>query len=416
MRKLVRLGDIAQINPRFNKSLLADETPVSFVPMAAVGAADGKIDASTIRPFNEVKKGSYTPFCDGDVLFAKVTPCMENGKMAVAHGLTNGVGFGSSEFHVLRPSNLVDARYLYYFVSSQSFRNEAAKHMTGAVGLRRVPASFIADAEIPLVGMPEQLQIVADIEKQFSRLDEAVANLQRVKANLKRYKAAILKAAVEGRLVETETAWIRSSKWIPIGTVVQSLDQGWSPQCENESRSNDQQWAVMKTTAVQPMQFFVDENKKLPSELTPREHLELAEGDLLITRAGPRNRVGVTCLVRSSAHRMMLCDKAYRLRAKLETVLPGYLEVVLNSPTLLTALDEMKSGISDSGLNLTQKRFSELCIPLPTLAEQAYIVSKVERHLSIISEVESVIALNLKCATVLRQKILHSSFSPVNSI
>ena len=168
------------------------------------GAADGKIDASTIRPFNEVKKGSYTPFCDGDVLFAKVTPCMENGKMAVAHGLTNGVGFGSSEFHVLRPSNLVDARYLYYFVSSKSFRNEAAKHMTGAVGLRRVPASFIAGAEIPLVGMPEQLQIVAEIEKQFSRLDEAVANLQRVKANLKRYKAAILKAAVEGRLVETE--------------------------------------------------------------------------------------------------------------------------------------------------------------------------------------------------------------------
>ena len=205
MREMVRLSDVAQINPRFDKSSLADDALVSFVPMAAVGAADGQIDASTLRPFGEVKKG-YTPFREGDVLFAKVTPCMENGKMAVARGLTNGVGFGSSEFHVLRPTERIDAKYLYHFVSSESFRKEAAQHMTGAVGLRRVPTAFLAEAELPLVDLDEQRRIVAEIDKQFSRLDEAVANLQRVKVNLKRYKAAVLKAAIEGRLVETEAS------------------------------------------------------------------------------------------------------------------------------------------------------------------------------------------------------------------
>ena len=178
--QLTRLGDVAHINPRFDKSSLADDVPVSFVQMASVGASDGKINVSIVRPFAEVKKGSYTPFKDGDVLFAKVTPCMENGKMAIARGLMNGVGFGSSEFHVLRPSDQLDAKYLYYFVSSQAFRKEAAGHMTGAVGLRRVPAAFLADAQLPMVPLDEQRRIVAEIEQQFSRLDEAVANLQRV--------------------------------------------------------------------------------------------------------------------------------------------------------------------------------------------------------------------------------------------
>lgn len=155
MREMVRLSDVAQINPRFDKTSLADDALVSFVPMAAVGAADGQIDASTTRPFGEVKKG-YTPFREGDVLFAKVTPCMENGKMAVARGLKNGVGFGSSEFHVLRPTERVDAKYLYHFVSSESFRKEAARHMTGAVGLRRVPTAFLSDAELPLVDLDEE--------------------------------------------------------------------------------------------------------------------------------------------------------------------------------------------------------------------------------------------------------------------
>ena len=102
--------------------------------MQAVGAGDGTIDVSNLRPAAEVKKG-FTNFQEGDVLFAKITPCMENGKMAVVPKVASGYGFGSTEFHVLiRLQNGLDPRYLYYFVSSQSIRKEAAHNMTGAVG------------------------------------------------------------------------------------------------------------------------------------------------------------------------------------------------------------------------------------------------------------------------------------------
>ena len=93
----VPLSKAVEINPKTDRSLLADNTEVTFVPMAAVEAASGRVDTSTVRRYEEVKKG-YTHFRDGDVLFAKITPCMENGKMAVVQSLRNGIGLGSTEF------------------------------------------------------------------------------------------------------------------------------------------------------------------------------------------------------------------------------------------------------------------------------------------------------------------------------
>jgi type I restriction enzyme S subunit len=198
---IVKIEDIAEVNPRLRKTDISDDLIVSFVPMPAVGAGDGSIDVSDLRPFGEVKKG-FTKFQEGDVLLAKITPCMENGKMAIVPKVSNGYGFGSTEFHVLRPKEGVDARYLYYYVSSKEFRGVAERYMTGAVGQKRVSTTYLKEQEIPLAPYAQQTRIVAEIEKQFSRLDEAVANLKRVKANLKRYKAAVLKAAVEGKLTE----------------------------------------------------------------------------------------------------------------------------------------------------------------------------------------------------------------------
>jgi type I restriction enzyme S subunit len=191
---IAKIEEIAEVNPRLGKAGIPDDLPVSFVPMPAVGAGDGSIDVSQVRQFGEVRKG-FTSFQQGDVLFAKITPCMENGKMAVVPKVQNGFGFGSTEFHVLRPKPGIDARYLYYYVSSRRFRGEAEHQMSGAVGQKRVPTQYLRECTIPLAPLNQQTRIIAEIEKQFSRLDEAVANL-------KRYKAAVLKAAVEGKLTE----------------------------------------------------------------------------------------------------------------------------------------------------------------------------------------------------------------------
>lgn len=167
--------------------------------MAAVDAELGAIGEPAERPLSQVRKG-YTAFGDHDVLFAKITPCMENGKAAIAKNLTNGLGFGSTEFHVLRPSVGVLSEWVYHFVRQTSFRRDARAHFAGTAGQLRVPASFLESTEIALPPLPEQRRIVAEIEKQFTRLDAGVAALKRVQANLKRYRASVLKAACEGRL------------------------------------------------------------------------------------------------------------------------------------------------------------------------------------------------------------------------
>ena len=112
---IVPLSDLVQINPGIDKTRFQDSDEVPFVPMPAVEAETGHIDTSEKRSFGQVKSG-FTSFATGDVLFAKITPCMENGKMAIVPKLPDGVGFGSTEFHVLRPSQAIDEHLLYYFV------------------------------------------------------------------------------------------------------------------------------------------------------------------------------------------------------------------------------------------------------------------------------------------------------------
>ena len=198
-----RLPEIALINPK-PTAVLDDELDVSFLPMKAVEAISGRADLSEERRIREVRKG-YTCFCNGDVLWAKITPCMENGKAAVVRNLKNGVGFGSTEFHVLRPlARRVLAEWLFFFLIQQSVRRDARKNMTGSAGQLRVPTTYLADLALPLPSLVEQRAIVAKIEALFSELDKGVEQLQTIKQQLKQYRQAVLKAAFEGKLT---AAW-----------------------------------------------------------------------------------------------------------------------------------------------------------------------------------------------------------------
>ena len=122
---IVRLGDVCEINPSTKGKFAScyENMPVSFLPMEAVKAGTGVMNPID-RKFAEVRKG-YTYFENGDILFAKITPCMQNGKHAIARSLTNGVGFGSTEFHVLRPEKNIIAEWVYYFVSQKEFLRRA---------------------------------------------------------------------------------------------------------------------------------------------------------------------------------------------------------------------------------------------------------------------------------------------------
>lgn len=148
---MTSLGSVCEINPKKGEDQrLGNGLKVSFVPMPAV-TEKGDIDASETKMYDVVKTG-FTYFAENDVLFAKITPCMENGKGAIAKGLYNGIGFGSTEFHVLRPiSGKTNPYWIYTLTSFPEFRLNAANNMTGSAGQRRVPASFL---ENYLVSVP----------------------------------------------------------------------------------------------------------------------------------------------------------------------------------------------------------------------------------------------------------------------
>lgn len=157
-----------------------------------------------------------------------------------------------------------------------------------------------------------------------------------------------------------------------------TMHQGWSPQCEKEASPCESVWGVLKTTAIQPGLFLPEHNKRLPKALAPLPQIEVRVGDILMTCAGPRSRCGIACLVRSTRKNLMISGKMYRFRVPDKLVEPRYLEAFLQTAMARDAIDRMKTGGSDSGLNLTHDRFRQLEVPVAPLNEQRRIVETYE--------------------------------------
>jgi type I restriction enzyme S subunit len=237
-----------------------------------------------------------------------------------------------------------------------------------------ISQTILKDFPIRIAPLPEQRRIVARIDSLSAKSSRARAHFDHIPRLVEKYKQSILAAAFRGEL----TRLSRSLRPVPISAMIATLDQGWSPKCEREPASEPNEWAVIKTTAIQPIHFVGGENKRLPSHLKPRPEIAIEAGDVLITRAGPRSRVAIACVVKQTRPCLMLCDKAYRLRVKQGVADPTFLALMLNAPQSLEALERIKTGISDSGLNLTQSKFLELSIPELTVGEQREIVHRIE--------------------------------------
>lgn len=159
------------------------------------------------------------------------------------------------------------------------------------------------------------------------------------------------------------------------------LHQGWSPQCESTPAPQGE-WGVLKTTAVQDGYFLEEENKKLPAALSPKPELEVTAGDLLMTCAGPRSRCGVICHVPKTRSKLIFSGKIYRFRPNAEHVEPKFLTHLLRTAELKEKIDEIKTGISESGMNMTRERFFALPVRLAPLAEQTRIAQKLDELLA----------------------------------
>ncbi|MFW2176929.1 MULTISPECIES: N-6 DNA methylase [unclassified Moraxella] len=189
--QLSKLNSLCLTNPsKAEIRHLPNELLVSFVEMSSV-SNDGYIANKVDKPLGELK-GSYTYFAENDIILAKITPCMENGKCALATGLTNHVGLGSSEFHVFRVnSQQTSPAFLFYFLNREKIRKEAEKNMTGASGHRRVPIGYYENLTIPLPSIDEQKRIIQQIEALEAKIIQAQAIIdqtaERKQAILQKY-------------------------------------------------------------------------------------------------------------------------------------------------------------------------------------------------------------------------------------
>lgn len=186
---------VMAVNPPPRRARELDETDeVSFVPMEAIGE-DGGLDLGRTKPLDEIGSG-YTAFEDGDVVVAKITPCFENGKGAIARGLKNGAGFGTTELHVLRAGKCLDKRFLFYLTTSHTFRMLGESEMYGAGGQKRVPPEFAKDFRVPFPPLDEQQIIVHFLDAKTAQIDTLVTQKRQLIDKLKEKRSALIARTV----------------------------------------------------------------------------------------------------------------------------------------------------------------------------------------------------------------------------
>jgi len=311
------LEELVDLNPRHPSNTLRKQL-VSFVPMPAVDEYSGAITAHESRPLDQVWKG-YTHFQDGDVIFAKITPCMENGKAAIAANLTNGLACGSTEFHVLRPTAAVDASYLWRFLRQQSFRREAERAMTGAVGQRRVPAEYLKKSILPVPPQSEQVRIVAKLDSLRARSARARHELGLVPKLIERYKQAILAKQIDTAIIDAPE--------FALGELLDVLTSGsrdWAKYYDKGSG------VFVLAGNVRPMAFdatprrFVDPPRDGPDARRSR----IAMGDILITIVGAGT--GQLCRVPNAVDDYFVCQSVALLRLT-NPKLSRWVELFLNA-------------------------------------------------------------------------------------
>ncbi|MEL7328165.1 MAG: restriction endonuclease subunit S, partial [Pseudomonadota bacterium] len=243
------------------------------------------------------------------------------------------------------------------------------------------------------------------------QVDTIKARLDGIPDLLKRFRQSVLASAVSGKLTEE---WRESNSIKPpviknLGQVISKIGQGWSPKCENSPAGQDS-WGVIKTSSVQNISFLEHENKALPIALEPRIEHELIAGDILTTRAGPRVRCGVTAFVESTRSKLMICDKVYRYQVKQSEGLSKYLVYLLNAPQYMAEIEKMKTGISDSGMNLTQTKFKQLSLLWPFVEEQKEIVRLVDQYFAFADTIEAQVKKAQARVDNLTQSILAKAF------
>jgi type I restriction enzyme S subunit len=370
------LVEICTIKPPKNeaKRKLKDVDIVSFLPMEDLGIDKKYPEPKSVRKLGEVA-GSYTYFADGDVLLAKITPCFENGKLGIASSLTNGIGFGSSEYIVFRPSAELSNEFLYYFLLQDSFRTEGITTMSGAVGHKRVSKEFIERRKIPLPPLPEQQRIIAILDEAFAGLATATANAEK---NLKNARDLF-----DGYLGSVFAAdWKKES----LGEICENLDSRRVPVTKKDRQSGSIPYYGASGVVDYVADFIFDEDLLLVSE----------DGANLVMRTYP--------IAFSISGKSWVNNHAHVLRFQ-ELTSQKFIEYHLNS----ISLTPFVNGMAQPKLN--QKALNSIQVPWPPLNERERTVTRLDELAAQTERLRETYETRVTGLAELKQSILQKAFS-----
>ncbi|MDZ7936981.1 MAG: hypothetical protein U5M53_01330 [Rhodoferax sp.] len=389
-----RVRFVAELNP--SKSELSDlprDTVVSFLPMDAIGE-DGSLSLGKEKPISEVETG-YTYFRNGDVAVAKITPCYENGKGALMQGLLHGVGFGTTELIVARPTaDQVIGTYLHYLFISPDFRGLGESHMYGAGGQKRVPDDFVRNFATAFPPVVEQTQIAAFLDRETAKIDALVAEQRRLMELLKEKRQAVISHAVtrglnlDAHLKPSDIEWLGD------------VPEHW----EVTRMAN-----IFREVAEPGSEDFPILSVSIHHGVSDKE-MDDEELDRKVTRSDDRSkykRVAPDDLVYNMMRAWQggfgtvrvegMVSPAYVVARPKSSVVTEYIEHLLRTPKAIEQMRRHSRGITDFRLRLYWDEFKNLSAAVPPTKEAEAICEKIslmdEEFEALTAEAQRAIAL-----------------------
>lgn len=312
-----------------------------------------------------------------------------NGSVAVVSEELDGC-FGSGEFPMFSPDKTkLLPRWMHWITKTKRFWSQCDEKSQGTSGKNRIKPERFLSVEIPLPPLSEQRRIVTRIDALATYISNAIILRREANTETERLYCRQLAEVI----THHKQGWKRDI----VGNLVISMDAGWSPQCDDVP-AIEGQWGVLKTTAVQFCEFRPYENKALPSVLEPIPKLAVKEGDVLVTRAGPRKRVGIVAAVRRDEPHLTISDKIIRVRTDRTKIEPRFLELSLSSPYSQDHVMQRKTGLADAQVNISQEILRTTPVAYPPLPEQRRIVATLDafqEKLNVLKNMQSETAAEL---------------------
>lgn len=377
MPDTAKLSDFAFINPATDTNGTAADAPVAFIPMAAV-AEGGGWRSTENRPLSDGRRG-YTLFQRGDVIVAKITPCFENGKVALLSDLETDFGLGSTEFHVLRAKPGHDPRFIYHWTRHPAFLRAGEASMTGSAGQRRVPAGFFERFEIAEIEGPPQ-RLIADI---LDAIDDAVLETDTVIEKLRTVRLGIIDDLLTrglsddssprdpSDLVETRVGH-RPPTWTVenLGRFVVGAEYGTNLSLGDSSAGTP----VLRINNIQDGEFDLSDMKYAPAHAVDRFRLQ--RNDVLFNRTNSWEHVGKAAIWRRDEPGPAFASYLVRLHCG-DALLPEFLHLWLNWAPVQRAIRQFATpGVQQVNINPTNLRLALIAVP-DTLNEQRAIIDRV---------------------------------------